>query len=244
MKVTYLNHSGFLVETETAYFLFDYYTGILPVLNKDKPFIVFVSHGHSDHYNREIYGLLRQYPYVQYVLAKDIPTKRLIAEQSTQGIELGSRILSVRKNTTQDLPLWNGTVLRITTLKSTDAGVAFLLESDNRTCYHAGDLNLWYWEGESRQYNENMTIAFHREMEKLKGRSIDVAFVPLDPRLGEHAMDGLRIFMEYTKSKWVFPMHMWGEYGGIPDFLKKYPQYREQVAIIRQEGQVFQKDDI
>lgn len=243
MKVTYLNHSGFLLETKTAYFLFDYYNGRIPDLNRDKPIVVFVSHGHGDHYNREIYKLLQKYPDIQYVLAKDIPTKRLIAEQAVRGVELGSHILSVRKNTTQEILLWNGRPLIITTLKSTDAGVAFLLEYDNHTYYHAGDLNLWYWKGESSQYNENMTRKFMTEMEKLKGRRIDAAFVPLDPRLEEHMADGFRIFMEYTESSWVFPMHMWGSYDRITEWLKQYPEYKERVVPIRYEGQIFQKDD-
>ena len=33
IKVTYLDHSGFLVELEDAYFLFDYYKGRLPQID-------------------------------------------------------------------------------------------------------------------------------------------------------------------------------------------------------------------
>lgn len=242
MKVTYLNHSGFLLETETVYFLFDYFNGMIPVLDRRKPMVVFVSHSHKDHYNREIYRLLLEYPDIQYVLAKDIPTKRLIAEQAEQGIDLKGRILSIRKNVTQELLLWNGNWLKVTTLKSTDAGVAFLLEYENHTYYHGGDLNLWYWQEESKQYNENMTKKYLAEMEKLRGLKMDAAFVPLDPRLGNHMMDGICIFMEYTKSKWVFPMHMWGNYDVITEFANRHPEFKERLAFIRQEGQVFQKD--
>lgn len=229
MKVTYLNHSGFFLETETAYFLFDYYKGTIPQMIEDKPLVVFVSHSHGDHYNREIYHLLQQHPDTKYVLAKEIPIKKLIAEWKEQGINLEPQIMSVGKNTTHNLVLSNGNSLEITTLKSTDAGVAYLLNYENQTIYHAGDLNLWYWEEETRQYNENMTAAYLREMEKLKGKHIDVAFVPMDPRLGEYAFDGLKIFLEYTDCVNVYPMHMWGEYELIEHFLEGYPEYREQV---------------
>ena len=239
MKVTYLDHSGFLVEMEQAYFLFDYYRGTIPELNKEKPLVVFVSHSHGDHYNREIYHLITRYPKTQYVLAKDIPVKRLIQEKEQQGVDLGSHILSLRKNTKTELSLWNGTQLIITTLKSTDAGVAYFLEYENQTLYHAGDLNLWYWEGETKQYNDNMVRAYQIELEKLKDCPIDVAFVPLDPRLENHAMDGLRLFLEYTQTKKVFPMHMWGEYRIIQKFLDQYPQYETQLAQIQYEGQEF-----
>lgn len=240
MQVTYLNHSGFMLETDTAYFLFDYYKGEIPVLEQEKPLVVFVSHSHGDHYNREIFRLLETYTKVQYILAKDIPTKKLIAEWKERGIELEPHLLSIRKNISQELLLPNGNTLLITTLKSTDAGVAYVLEYEGQTFYHAGDLNLWYWEGETKQYNENMTVAYLRELEKLKGKSIDVAFVPLDPRLEQHAYDGFKLFLEYTRSRHVFPMHMWGEYSIISKFLEEYPEYQKQVVVIGQEEQSFQ----
>ena len=31
MKITYINHSGFLIETRDCYYIFDYYKGELPV---------------------------------------------------------------------------------------------------------------------------------------------------------------------------------------------------------------------
>ena len=37
MKITYIHHSSFLVETEENYFLFDYFEGKLPQLKEDKP---------------------------------------------------------------------------------------------------------------------------------------------------------------------------------------------------------------
>lgn len=41
MKITYINHSGFLVETENCYYVFDYYKGELPRLDKSKEVVVF-----------------------------------------------------------------------------------------------------------------------------------------------------------------------------------------------------------
>lgn len=40
MKITYINHSGFLVETEDSYHIFDYYKGDLPTLDKSKGVIM------------------------------------------------------------------------------------------------------------------------------------------------------------------------------------------------------------
>lgn len=239
MQITYLYHSGYMVELKTAYFLFDYYKGEIPELNPGKPLVVFVSHSHADHYNREIYELLKDYPKTEYVLAKDIPVKRLIAEYEEQGIPFESHIHSIRKNIMEEMSLWNGRNLKITTLKSTDAGVAYVLEYEGKTIYHAGDLNLWYWDGETKQELGNMTARYHQQMEKLKGKEIDVAFVPLDPRLGEHAGEGLEIFLEYSKTKHVFPMHMWDKYEICQAFLEQHPEYKDVFHPIERNGQQF-----
>lgn len=58
MKVTYLDHSGFLLELKDRYFIFDYYKGELPPLDRKKEVLVFCSHSHRDHYNSKIFDLL------------------------------------------------------------------------------------------------------------------------------------------------------------------------------------------
>ena len=58
MKVTYIHHSCFLVETDRFYYLFDYEKGRLPEMNTEKPIFVLSSHSHKDHYNSEIFSIL------------------------------------------------------------------------------------------------------------------------------------------------------------------------------------------
>jgi L-ascorbate metabolism protein UlaG (beta-lactamase superfamily) len=55
MEITYLGHSGFLVETSDAYFLFDYIRGELPAFSKEKRLYVFASHAHHDHWDSAIF---------------------------------------------------------------------------------------------------------------------------------------------------------------------------------------------
>lgn len=43
MKITYIGHSGFLVELSHTLLLFDYYRGKIPPLPKEKELFVFVS---------------------------------------------------------------------------------------------------------------------------------------------------------------------------------------------------------
>ena len=78
MKVTYIYHSGFLVETANCYYLFDYYLKELPDLDTGKPILVFASHAHPDHYNPAVFDKLKKMGMqkVTAVLAKDIPKKK------------------------------------------------------------------------------------------------------------------------------------------------------------------------
>ena len=51
MKVTFIHHSSFLVETESRYLLFDYFQGELPDMKDDKPLYILASHRHGDHFS-------------------------------------------------------------------------------------------------------------------------------------------------------------------------------------------------
>lgn len=239
MKITYIGHSGFFVEMEQICFLFDYYRGKIPEIRAEKELFVFVSHRHEDHYNSKVFELIKKNPKVRFVLSSDIRTKQIVEAYREKGIDLASHIVSVKKYTTQQMELPGGRSLTIETLKSTDEGVAFLLTMDGEKIYHAGDLNLWLWEGESKQYNNNMKAVYFKELEKLRGAEIDVAFVPLDPRQEGNAYDGMLSFLEYTESKHIFPMHFWGKYEIIREFLNQNPEYQKKIEMIEREGQEF-----
>jgi len=240
MKVTYIGHSGFLLDVEDAYFLFDYYEGEIPCLNTEKPFFIFVSHKHGDHYNPVIFELLQKYPKTQFILSKDVPVKWKIEEYISRGIALEKHITVMRKWEEKDIVLSENRKINIKTLRSTDMGVAYLLSYKGKCYYHAGDLNLWLWAGETKHYNDNMRVNYFKELEKLRGLEIEAAFVPLDPRQEEDAFAGMESFMEYTKTKHIFPMHFWNRYEIIRKFLEKYPEEKERVIQIEKQGQVFE----
>lgn len=219
MKVYYIAHSGFLVETSQCCYLFDYWTGPLPALDPNKPVVVLASHFHPDHYNPEVFSLLSQVgvKHILAVLARDISPKKY-----PDGVE----VLKAGPHRTYDLP-WGGT---LDTLQSTDSGVAFLLTTDEGVIYHAGDLNDWTWEGEPEEDNRQMRGSYRHEIGLLAGRHIDLAFVPLDPRLEEHYADGMTWFLDHTDVSRVLPMHYWNEPEVIDRFLAEYPRYRGVVA--------------
>jgi len=57
MEITYIGHSGFMMEWDSCYWLFDYYKGEIPEIKKDKKLFVFASHNHRDHFNPAIFQL-------------------------------------------------------------------------------------------------------------------------------------------------------------------------------------------
>ena len=225
MKITYLDHSGFAVEYKKYVLIFDWYKGKLPEFDSEKEIYVFSSHSHYDHFDRKIFELENIYPNIRYVLSADI-TEKPVPSKVWFVIDKEYRIGN----------------LKVQTLHSTDAGVAFLVYVDDRIIYHAGDLNWWHWEEESEYYNEQMRMDYQKEIHKLKNIRIDVAFVPLDPRQEEQYYWGLDYFMKHTDTELVFPMHMWGHYE-VYEKLMNNPQaesYKEHVMHVKVPGQVFE----
>lgn len=225
MKVTYIGHSGFSVEMEDAVFLFDYYQGKLPECDHNKKLFVFASHAHYDHYQKAIFQFREQFPQVFYILSDDI---RTIERDHVWFLGAG-----------QELELEE---CRIRTLRSTDEGVAFLIDYHGKKIYHAGDLNGWYWEEEGDAYIAEMRRNYEREIDRLSGERIDVAFVPVDPRLERQYCQGLDYFMRRTETKIVFPMHFWGDYSIFEQLDKETctEPYRDKIMKIEQEGQQFE----
>lgn len=88
MKITYINHSGFLLEWEHCYWLFDYYQGEIPRMNPEKTIFVFSSHSHSDHFNPQVFALARLYPRVTYVFSNEIRRAVRKLGRNSQGIRM------------------------------------------------------------------------------------------------------------------------------------------------------------
>lgn len=217
MKITYLGHSGFLAETEKRLYLFDYYKGEIPALAPDKMLYVFVSHRHEDHFNPAIFELAKEHPNVCYVLAFDI---RLTEKNKARfGISQGEgspklRILSAHSRASYELE----ENLSVETYRSTDEGVAFLVREGSRTIFHAGDLNWWFWEGEDKGWLGTMEANFKKEVARMAGIAMDVAFLPLDDRLEKNFYRGMDWYLRNCQVRYAFPMHFWKDDSVIERF--------------------------
>ncbi|MDR0897560.1 MAG: MBL fold metallo-hydrolase [Oscillospiraceae bacterium] len=229
--VTYLAHSGFALQLEDTLLVFDDARGTPPegagpsegyitkeTIAAQQRTVYFVSHSHGDHFNPAIYDNA-QAASVYYVLGDDLPDAhsgiRLSPGQSAQ---VGGA--------------------HIEAFASTDQGVSFLITIDGYTIFHAGDLNLWHWRQESTPKEvEQAEREYIEAVTPLIGREIDLAFFPLDPRMGEMYDAGAQHFIMHVRPHVLIPMHFWDRADVPEDFARRNRTRHVEVLAMTQPGQ-------
>ncbi|KPU45686.1 beta-lactamase superfamily domain protein [Oxobacter pfennigii] len=205
IKIYYLYNSGFTVETENCFLIFDYFKDSVlkgeksisngaigeDDLRIDKKIFVFSSHSHADHFNKVILKWQNIRPDITYILSSDIKlgyAKENIKYLSPyEEINLGDIIIKA--------------------YGSTDIGVSFYILADGVSIFHSGDLNWWYWWDDTPEEIEKAEKAFKEEIEKIKGNKIDIAFFPVDPRLEHNYSKGGEYFIKEITPSYFIPMH-------------------------------------
>ncbi len=212
MKIHHLEHSSFVLELEETVLIFDWYRGELPEFDGSKQIFVFASHEHHDHYGECIWELKNKYENVQYIIDEDVAPD---AE--------GENILHVKPYMKYHVSYTKekDREIYVETLLSTDEGVAFYIECEGSHLYFAGDLNIWYWIVDSDEINADRIFRYKKEIALLSDKTIDVAFVPVDPRLELHEIDAAVVFLDMVpQTKLLVPMHYWGKPEVIREKLK------------------------
>lgn len=218
IKINYLYHSGFSVETEHCFLVFDYYQG--PIQLSDKNIFVFSSHSHPDHFNPVIFEWQQKRTDIQYILSSDIN----IPENTSniQSISLGEEIQV------------NG--LTIKAYNSTDLGVSFLVQCERIRIFHSGDFNWWYWI-DTPEEMAKAEKEFKDEIEKLKKERIDIAFFPVDPRLEEKYSAGAEYFIQEIRPQYLIPMHFSTNPQAAKTFAQKMKGCPTQILALTEQGQ-------
>lgn len=232
LQIQYLYHSGFLVKEGSRAYVFDYYPEgeksgldiLMPEQFLGLELTVFVSHSHYDHFTRELFSWKGRVPYIRYAVSSDVP------------VTGGESVLKIGPG---EKRAFSG--MEITALKSTDEGVAFLVDTGTSILYHAGDLNWWRWNGESEEYNRKMGQDYKSQVDLLKEVEIDAAFLPLDPRLEENYLLGIDYFCRTVKAKTVFPMHFGSDYRVFRWLAEdcRAAEYRALIQTIHRRGEWF-----
>ena len=232
VRVTYLCHSGFLLEWEACYWLFDYYRGSLPELLPEKKLLVFCSHSHGDHFNPEIFCLIKTHQKTEYIFSKELK-KALSKEQKKRQDSPLPEVCLLPSG--EDIRVSDGKEeeIFVHALPSTDCGAGFYLEYQGKAVYHAGDLHWWIWPREPEEDNRQMTGSYKKAMEYVKGRQLDLAFTPLDPRQEEYYDKGLTYLLEIASVRYVFPMHFWEDFTVIPRYLRECGGHGSETEIVK-----------
>lgn len=204
MRVTHLYHSGFLIELKNRTLLFDWYpvsqemlAHDLGLIRPDRKLYVFVSHAHSDHYVPVIWQLAERFPACDPTFIVDAP----ISHNAPPELDLDV----VACEPEQIYEIDEG--MEVTTLNSTDEGLAFCVDVDGRTIYHAGDLSVWWWPERDRKLNEFSEAQCTYFLEVLEGKRIELAMLPITPRAGAEGDRGIELFMKQVGADVVVPMH-------------------------------------
>lgn len=251
-KVYYIQHSCFLIEFEDRYLLFDYFDkdvirdtvlfhGSLPQLSVEKDLYVFSSHSHKDHWWLGVLGWSRERENIKYILSKDIRLGFNYLKRNGYSDEVKKKIKFVSADNKFEL---DG--MKIETLRSNDAGVAFVINYNGIDIYHAGDLSWWNFKGRGELYAEQYGREYKRALRHIENRHFDIAFVVLDPRMGEDGYYlGLDYFIKNIECDNIFPMHMWGDYSLINRFKNRpdISNLRDRIVDIDQENMVFEIEE-
>ena len=215
MKLTYIFHSGFVLETEHSILVFDYWldpSDVMDgVLHSKKPLYVLSSHFHEDHFNKEIFEWKRRKPNITYILSKDILRhRRANKEEADVWLAKGGS--------------WSDGRISVKAFGSTDSGVSWIVETDSKRIFHAGDLNNWYARflpeavpGQtiySEEFEEDIDPIAHEKqyLGELKDirkvtDSFDLVMFPIDGRIGNGYTLGGRQFIDRFKVGMFVPMH-------------------------------------
>ena len=216
--VYYIYHSAFVIEVEQSIWIFDFYK--FPSNKKkekeeffnrfikriDKKVYIFSTHSHSDHFNKEILTWLEMNENIKYILSDDIRIykhKNFYFTKEGDSFELDN--------------------LKIRTFGSTDLGSSFYVNTEDKNIFHSGDLHFWHWEDDTAEEEKTMYDGYIAQLEKIKKLDrIDIAFVPVDPRLGVNTLEGVELFYKILKPKIIIPMHFSDDYSQMKNFIESF----------------------
>lgn len=222
IKVEYIYHSGFTVETENHFLVFDYFKGDLQI--PDKATYVFVTHGHEDHFNPEILDFKGD---IKYIFSDDFKDE---VDENT-----GKDITFMKPYKEKEID-----DVQVKSFSSTDLGLSLLVKVDGIDLFFAGDLNWWEWKDDSNREKELMEQLFKKKVSRVEGENVDIAFFPVDPRLEENYSLGGEYFIKQLKPKYLFPMHFGDNYSMNADFIHKTEDSSTKVVNIQHKNQLFE----
>ena len=222
-ELQYLQHSAWLVKTSRHTLVFDYVESLPPSTQlpsdlrlssgsfDDRQAVVFISHGHPDHFFPSIGSWALKRADVRFVVGW--PGANVA----------GAKVIQPHET-------WSSGGLAVKAIGSTDQGVGFLVTVDGVTILHAGDHARW---------SEADEQAFMTEIRWLKAQHqpIDLALFPIatgatcDPR--PSIWEGVRAAALELAPRVLVPMHV-----ACSDRLDLYERFKEEMGAALPNTQV------
>ena len=233
MKAAYLYHSGFAIFGESANLLIDYFAHrdcpkLPEELFSKKPLYVLSSHGHHDHFSKEILDFPKKYG-AKLILARHSAEAAGKTDAPFTVLDKGGR--------------FDDGVLRVEAYGSTDEGISFYIELDGQRIFHAGDLNNWHWQEESTQEEiDEAAEWFHKELAVLAKAhpELDAVFFPVDPRMKTDIGRGAKEFLDAIRCHVFIPMHFWGDFASANAFEKEAAARGARFIPLHHPGETFE----
>lgn len=230
MEIEFIWHDCFLIKTPAANYVFDYWLdsdgndrvvpGFIESLDRKVPLMVFISHGHKDHFNKSVFEWSVMFENIHYIVSNDVGKRirHITSETSVySGTKVAPSMLTIMK-AGESLVLPHAVVR---SFPSTDIGNCYLVETSAGRIFHAGDLNAWIWLDESDDKEVRKALGDYnaclRDISDYifspEGRNrvpdghIDLCFFPVDSRIGRDYFTGAGIFVRKFDVRHFFPMH-------------------------------------
>lgn len=206
-EIVYFYQNCFLIKHGEEGILFDVpdksfiEENVFSLIDKISPenINLFFSHGHSDHFTKDL------------SFFKDKKLRIFVPEN----IKIDKKdVISLKT----DNDSFKDKDLKVSTIKSNDEGMAYILEWKGLRIYFGGDLASWYWEGLSKQEFELYVKYFFDTVENLKKKKpFDIVFSNADNRVRD--LSGAKDIMDALRPGLFVPMHLFGNI----DILKQLP---------------------
>ncbi|MDH6305255.1 L-ascorbate metabolism protein UlaG (beta-lactamase superfamily) [Parabacteroides sp. PF5-5] len=239
MKLTYIYHSCYVLETDAFAIIFDYYkdSGKSPLegyvhdelLKKKQRLYVLASHMHPDHFNPDVLKWKKEKEDIVYIFSSDILHEGKAKMKDALYLKKGD--------------VYEDGNIHVKAYGSTDVGVSFLLQTEGKQIFHAGDLNNWHWMDYSTNAEvEEAEKAYLYELGLLakETNALNLAMFPVDPRLGRGYMRGAEQFVSAIRTSLFAPMHFAEAYDKVAAF-KAYAEAQHcRLLPLSSKGQTFE----
>lgn len=215
IRFYYYDSSFYVAVVSDIFMAFDFHAEVPAEFERDFPRekidsyrrkYFFISHAHSDHFTKKVFDFAGEG--TTFIADECVPMPQ------------GEAFVSVKKGDS-----YRDEDISVLVFGSTDEGASFGVEAAGKRIFHAGDLNLWHWQGENSPEEEAFARRFFdEELAAVKKGFFkpDYACFPVDSRMKGDYAEGADAFIRELQPGIFLPMHFWGDWSAPRAFAAKH----------------------